>query len=98
VCKHTHGELGIAAAAHQHVLLTLPNIVDGHQQTAAMMKDDVLKTRLPIASGPRWSVPTGYGLGIEVSEPKLRKYQKLYEKIGQFLPYQKQNLAREEKD
>ena len=29
VCKHTHGELGIAAAACQHVLLTLPNSSTG---------------------------------------------------------------------
>ena len=45
VCKHTHGELGITAAACQHVLLTLPNIVDGHQQTAQMMVHDVLTSR-----------------------------------------------------
>ena len=37
VCKHTHGELGLAAAASHHVLLTLPNIVEGHQQTAHVM-------------------------------------------------------------
>ena len=51
VCKHTHGELGIAAAAGQHVLLAMPNAIDGAQQTAAIMADDVLKTALPIASG-----------------------------------------------
>ena len=37
VCKHTHGELGIAAAAAQHVLLTLPNIVQGNQQTSNLL-------------------------------------------------------------
>ena len=42
VCKHTHGELGLAAAASQHVLLTLPNIVEGHQQTAHVMAGDIL--------------------------------------------------------
>lgn len=36
VCKHTHGELGVAAAASQHAMLTLPNAVRGHQQTAAV--------------------------------------------------------------
>ena len=34
VCKHTHGELGIAATACHHLVLTLPNGVEGHQQTA----------------------------------------------------------------
>src|SRR6202042_497839 len=31
VCKHTHGEFGLAAAACHHLLLTLPNLVRGHQ-------------------------------------------------------------------
>src|SRR5580765_3346864 len=48
VCKHTHGELGIAAAAGQHVLLAMPNAIDGAQQTAAIMAGDILKTPLPI--------------------------------------------------
>ncbi|HET7133143.1 MAG TPA: mandelate racemase/muconate lactonizing enzyme family protein [Gammaproteobacteria bacterium] len=95
VCKHTHGELGIAAAAHQHVLLTLPNIVDGHQQTAAMMEDDVLAEPLPIAQGPAWGVPRGPGLGIRVDEAKVRKYHEHYRAHGQFLPYQPGDLARD---
>ena len=68
VVKHTHGELGIAAAAAHHLLLTLPNLVDGNQQTAHMMQDDILKGPLPIASGPDWGIPVGSGLGIEVDE------------------------------
>ena len=71
VCKHTHGELGIAAAAGQHVLLTLPNATLGAQQTAAIMADDMLTTPLPIANGPRWGMPDGAGLGIEIDEVKL---------------------------
>src|SRR4029078_167611 len=39
VCKHTHGELGIAAAAGQHALLALPNAIAGAQQTAMLMAD-----------------------------------------------------------
>lgn len=86
VCKHTHGELGIAAAACQHVLLTLPSIVEGHQQTAQMMQDDILTSSLPIATGPAWGVPTGPGLGIQVDLAKLAKYAKYYRENGQFLP------------
>jgi glucarate dehydratase len=94
VCKHTHGELGIAAAAHQHVLLTLPNIVDGHQQTAAIMEDDVLAEPLPIAGGPAWGVPAGDGLGIRVDEAKVRKYHEHYRAHGQFLPYQPSDIGK----
>jgi L-alanine-DL-glutamate epimerase-like enolase superfamily enzyme len=87
VVKHTHGELGVAAAAAHHLLLTLPNIVDGNQQTAHMMQDDVLKSPLPIASAPDWGIPRGIGLCIEVDEEKVGRYHQLYRERGQFLPY-----------
>ena len=87
VCKHTHGELGIAAAAAHQIMLTLPNAVPGAQQTAAVMADDVLATPLPIASGPRWGIPDGAGLGIEIDEEKLTAFGDDYRRQGQFLPY-----------
>jgi glucarate dehydratase len=34
VIKHTHGELGLTAAAGQHVMLAAPNAAIGSQQTA----------------------------------------------------------------
>ena len=87
VVKHTHGEFGIAATAAHQLLLTLPNIVEGNQQTAHMMQDDILKETLPIASSPDWGVPRGTGLGIEVDEEKVGRYHQLYRERGQFLPY-----------
>jgi glucarate dehydratase len=71
VCNHTHGELGIAAAAGQHLMLSIPNAIDGAQQTAAIMQDDILTIALPIAEGPVWGRLHGPGLGIEVDEDKL---------------------------
>ncbi|MDA0336001.1 MAG: mandelate racemase/muconate lactonizing enzyme family protein [bacterium] len=88
VCRHTHGELGLMAAASQHVCLTLPNLVDGNQQVAAMMADDILQQPLPTASGPTWGIPDGVGLGVEVDADKLQQYHELYRRQGQFLPYQ----------
>ena len=87
VVKHSHGELGIAAAASHHVLLTLPNIVDGNQHTAHIMQDDILKHPLPIATGPDWGLPQGSGLGIEVDEDKVARYHQEYRERGQYLPY-----------
>jgi glucarate dehydratase len=95
VCKHTHGEFGIAAAAAHHVLLTLPNIVDGNQQTAAMMEDDILSTAIPITHGPDWGVPAGSGLGVEVVEDKLLRYHEYYRERGQFLPYDPTHIGQE---
>jgi L-alanine-DL-glutamate epimerase-like enolase superfamily enzyme len=94
VCKHTHGELGIAATACQHLLLTLPNVVEGNQQTAHVMAGDVLADALPIASGPRWGVPEGIGLGVEPAAGAIADGLRRYELEGQFLPYQDEHLRR----
>jgi glucarate dehydratase len=97
ICKHTHGELGITAAAGQHALLTLPNIVEGHQQTAQMMVHDILTEDLPIATGAHWGVIEGPGLGVEVSEDAVADAAARYRSEGQYLPWQPYLLGREER-
>lgn len=87
VCKHTHGELGLAAAAGQHMMLAAPNACDGHQQTAQMMADDILRSPLPIATGPRWGRIEGPGLGVAVDEDKVARYHEAYLRDGEFIPY-----------
>ena len=87
VCKHTHGELGLAAAAGQHLMLALPNACDGHQQTAELMADDILTEPLPIATGPKWGRIEAPGLGVEVDERKLARYHRDFLDQGQFPPY-----------
>lgn len=87
VCKHTHGELGIAATAAHHVTLTLPGVVDGHQQTTAHMLGDVTEP-LPIATGPRWGCPTDPGLGVRIDEDALGVAVEAFARDGQFWPFQ----------
>jgi L-alanine-DL-glutamate epimerase-like enolase superfamily enzyme len=87
ICRHTHGELGIFATACHHIVLTLPNVVDGNQQTAHMMTDDIITETLPIVNGPDWGVPQGHGIGVEINKAKLGKYHELYRQRGQFQPY-----------
>lgn len=87
VCKHTHGELGIAAAAAQQVLLALPNVVDGNQQTAFHMDGDVVARALPITAGHLWPADEQPGLGVEVDEADLEAAADRYRTDGQYLPY-----------
>jgi len=96
VCKHTHGELGLAAAAAHHAVLTLPNGVDGHQQTAHLMAHDVLIEPIPIASGPRWGTIDAPGLGVTVDEDAVEEAAARYRTDGQYLPWQDDQLAKEE--
>ena len=90
VCKHTHGEFAIAAAAAQHVMLTLPSIVDGNQQTSAHMEGDL--ATIPIADQPDWAADARAGLGIEVDEDALGEAAERYRRDGQFMPYQLEQL------
>jgi len=87
ICRHTHGELGITAQACHHLLLTLPNVVNGNQQTAHMMTDNIVEHTIPITHGPDWGVPDKPGIGVDIDESKLARYHELYEKQGQFPPY-----------
>ncbi|HYB11138.1 MAG TPA: mandelate racemase/muconate lactonizing enzyme family protein [Alphaproteobacteria bacterium] len=87
ICKHTHGEFGLAAAAFHHLMIAAPNACVGHQQTAQLMEDDILAQRLPISDGPRWGRIDEPGLGVEVDEAKLRKYDAAYRKYGEFPTY-----------
>ena len=88
VCKHTHGELGIAATASHHVMLTLPGVVLGNQQTRAHMNGDILSQPIPIVDGPTWGVPTAPGLGVAIDEEFLGAAADAYARDGQFWPYQ----------
>jgi L-alanine-DL-glutamate epimerase-like enolase superfamily enzyme len=97
VCKHTHGELGLAAAAAHHVVLTLPNGVAGHQQTAYLLEHDILAEPLPIATGPRWGTIAGPGLGVEVDDDAVAEAAARYARVGQYLPWQDDQLAKEER-
>jgi L-alanine-DL-glutamate epimerase-like enolase superfamily enzyme len=87
VCKHTHGEFGLAAALGQHLCLAIPNASLGHQQTAQMMAGDILAERLPIADGPRWGIIEGAGLGVTLDEAKLAAAHEAYRRNGAFMPY-----------
>jgi L-alanine-DL-glutamate epimerase-like enolase superfamily enzyme len=97
VCKHTHGELGLAAAAGHHVVLTLPNGVEGHQQTAHLMEHDILTRPIPIASGPGWGPIEGPGLGVEADEDAVAEAAARYRSEGQYRAWQDYQLAKEER-
>lgn len=87
VVKHTHGELGLTAAAGQHVMLAAPNAALGSQQTAQIMEDDILTEPIPIVDKPSWGRIEKPGLGVEVDEDRLMRFHESYRKEGEFTTY-----------
>ena len=78
-------------------MLTLPNGVEGHQQTAYLMEHDVLTEPLPIASGPRWGPIDGPGLGVDVDVDAVEEAAARFRAEGQYRPWQEDQLAKEER-
>jgi glucarate dehydratase len=87
IVKHTHGELGVAAAVGQHMMLAIPNAWPGSQHTAMIMADDIITADLPIAYSPTWGLLDLPGLGVEVDEDKLQRYHDAYLANGQYMAY-----------
>ncbi|MBI1989683.1 MAG: hypothetical protein HYS65_08095 [Betaproteobacteria bacterium] len=67
-------ESGIAAAAMLHLAAAVPAVDWGVSVTNQYLADDVLRAPLAIANGYA-DVPAGPGLGIEVDEARVRRYQ-----------------------
>ena len=68
-------ESGIAAAAMLHLAAAVPSVDWGVSLTNQYLADDVLRKPLAIANGHA-DVPTGSGLGVEVDEARVRRYQR----------------------
>ena len=58
------------------------------------MEHDIVRERLPISDGPRWGVPGGVGLGIEVDEDALAHAAERFRVEGGFLPYDRGSIGR----
>ena len=87
ICRHTHGELGIAATAFHHLALVTPGLGTGNQQTASELSFDVLETPTPTRTSSIWGTIDSPGLGVRIDEDAVEKAAAIYSQAGQFLPY-----------
>src|SRR5256714_2909891 len=67
-------ESGIAAAALLHLSAVIPSIDWGVSLTSQYLAQDLLRSPLAIAQGHA-RIPEGPGLGVEVDEERVRRYQ-----------------------
>ena len=58
-----------------------------------MMEDDILTERRPITDEPRWDRIEARGIGVEIDEAKLRKYDAAFRKHGELPTYAAKTAA-----
>lgn len=71
-------ETGVGTAAALHFYAATPNVVSAAEiHGSPFYEDDVVKEPFELSDGAL-TVPTSPGLGVEVDEQKVRKYQLIY--------------------
>ena len=78
------GETGISTLAALQVLATIPNVTDGNQVMHGLSVDDVLVDGLIDIEGGETTVPDRPGLGVEINRDNVQRFEKLFEKVGQY--------------
>ena len=68
-------ESGIAAAAMMHLAAAVPAVAWGVSLSNQYLADDIVRAPVKVIDGHA-EVPAGVGLGIEVDEARVRKYEK----------------------
>jgi muconate cycloisomerase len=72
-CKVAESSIGSAAVLH--LAAAIPSLAWGVSLTSQYLAEDIVVTPLSFANGHA-SVPAGAGLGVEVDEARVRRYQR----------------------
>jgi glucarate dehydratase len=86
VAVHSSGELGVQLATMLHLGAVLPNLsfaADAHYHHLA---DDIIQGGLMRYECGTIRVPEGPGLGVKLDREKMREYDELYRRLGNY-PY-----------
>ncbi len=84
VSMHSGAEFGIELAAMLHTASTIPTMTFAGDAHYHYLTDDIIKGGLMKYENGCIKVPTGPGLGVELDEEKMEKYEKYYEEKGDY--------------
>jgi glucarate dehydratase len=84
VAMHSGAEFGIELAAMLHTASTIPQMSCAGDAHYHYLKDDIIKGGLMKYENGAIKVPTGAGLGVELDEEKMKRYEKYYEEKGDY--------------
>ena len=96
VAMHSGAEFGVELAAMIHTASTIPTMtMEGDAHYHYLEDDIIVGGKLPYLDGAI-QVPEGPGLGVSLDEDKMEKYERYYEKMGDYYarfhqdPYRKE--------
>ncbi|MGE9290392.1 MAG: enolase C-terminal domain-like protein [Puniceicoccales bacterium] len=84
VSMHSGAEFGIELAAMLHTASTIPEMSFAGDAHYHYLTDDIIAGGLMKYENGSIRVPTGPGLGVELDEEKMEKYEREYEKRGDY--------------
>ncbi|MFR1274201.1 MAG: enolase C-terminal domain-like protein [Parabacteroides merdae] len=81
---HSGAEFGIELAAMLHTASTIPQMTMPGDAHYHYLEDDIIQGgKLQYVNGAI-KVPEGPGLGVALDEEKMEKYERYYEKMGDY--------------
>jgi glucarate dehydratase len=86
IAVHSSGELGIQLATMLHLGAILPNLSFAADAHYHHLTDDIVEGGLLHYENGSIAVPRGPGLGVKLNRDKLREYNELYRRLGNY-PY-----------
>lgn len=84
VAMHSGAEFGIELAAMLHTASTIPEMVVAGDAHYHYLTDDIIQGGLLPYKDGCIAVPTGPGLGVELDEEKMEKYERFFEEKGDY--------------
>ena len=85
VSMHSGVELGVTLAAMLHTAATLPNMTyDADAHYHHLLDDVIVGGKMKYDQGSI-AVPTGPGLGVELDEDRMGRYEELFRKRGDYM-------------
>lgn len=84
VAMHSGAEFGIELAAMLHTASTIPTMRFAGDAHYHYLTDDIIQGGLMPYEDGCIRVPTGPGLGVALDEEKMVKYERYYEKMGDY--------------
>lgn len=84
VAMHSGAEFGIELAAMLHTACTIPEMTFAGDAHYHYLTDDIIVGGLMKYKNGRIAVPKGPGLGVELDSEKMDKYEREFEKRGDY--------------